>query len=193
MDEHATPRILLVDDEPNGYGILSRLLTAAGFETQQAEDGIDSLAKLKETLPDLIICDLNMPRMSGGEFISVVRRRLPHIPVIVISGGPQLEPLPRHSQPDVWVREGSLGAEELLQSVVGLINKSPDEMLVPEVTQTPVRARHDGVGDFVIPCSDCLRPLNISDMLEIRAGKQTVTCIHCQACVRFFVDDSEPS
>ena len=87
MNTPIIPRVLLVDDEPRARGILSRLLNAAGFVTQEAEDGIDGLAKLRETLPDVIISDLNMPRMSGVEFISVVRRRLPHIPVIVISGG----------------------------------------------------------------------------------------------------------
>jgi len=61
-----------VDDEPRDRGVLSRLLNAAGFVTRQAEDGIDGLAKLRETLPDIIISDLGMPRMSGAEFISVV-------------------------------------------------------------------------------------------------------------------------
>lgn len=45
----------------------------------------------------------------------------------------------------------------------------------------------------VIPCTDCLRPLEVPKTPEIRTGEQTMSCIHCQARVRFFVDDSEPS
>ena len=192
MDGPIIPRVLLVDDEPRDRGILSRLLNAAGFVTQEAEDGIDGLAKLRETLPDVIISDLNMPRMSGVEFISVVRR-LPHIPVIVISGGAQPEQPPRDFRPDVWLGKGSLHIEELVESIDDLVRQGPSQLQVTEPTDTPFRIQHGGVGDFVVPCTDCLRPLKISDTREIGSGEQMATCIHCQARVRFFVDDSEPS
>ena len=190
MDGPTIRRVLLVDDEPRARGILSRLLNAAGFVTQEAEDGIDGLAKLRETLPDVIISDLNMPRMSGVEFISVVRRRLPHIPVIVISGGLQPEQPRRDFRPDVWLGKGSLHIEELVESIDDLVQQGPSQLQIPELTDTPFRVQH---GDFVVPCTDCLRPLKISDTPEIRSGEQMTTCIHCQARVRFFVDDSEPS
>jgi len=192
MNGSIIPRALLVDDEPRARGILSRLLNAAGFVTQEAEDGIDGLAKLRETLPDVIISDLNMPRMSGVEFISVVRR-LPHIPVIVISGGLLPEQLPRDFRLDVWLGKGSQHIEELAESIDDLVRQRPSQLQVPELTDTPFRVQHGGVGDFVVPCTDCLRPLKISDTPEIRSGEQMTTCIHCQARVRFFVDDSEPS
>ena len=44
------------------------------------------MIELRQSLPDMIISDLSMPNMSGFEFLSVVRRRFPHIPVIAISG-----------------------------------------------------------------------------------------------------------
>ena len=193
MNGSIIPRVLLVDDEPRARGILSRLLNAAGFVTQEAEDGIDGLAKLRERLPDVIISDLNMPRMSGVEFISVVRRRLPHIPVIVISGGAQPAQLPRDFRPDVWLGKGSLHIEELVESIDDLVRQGPIQLQVSEFTDTPFRVQHGGVGDFVVPCTDCLRPLKISVTPEIRSGEQMATCIHCQARVRFFFDDSEPS
>jgi CheY-like chemotaxis protein len=193
MDGPTIRRVLLVDDEPRARGILSRLLNAAGFVTQEAEDGIDGLAKLRETLPDVIISDLNMPRMSGVEFISVVRRRLPHIPVIVISGGLQPEQPRRDFRPDVWLGKGSLHIEGLVESIDDLVRQGPSQLQVPELTDTPFRVQHGGVGDFVVPCTDCLRPLKISDTPEIRSGEQMATCIYCQARVRFFVDDTEPS
>ena len=78
--------VLLVEDDPTIRYILSNQLEEAGFKAQQAEDGIDGLVKLRAKLPKVIISDLQMPRMSGIEFISVVRRRFPSIPVIVLSG-----------------------------------------------------------------------------------------------------------
>ena len=190
MGGPTTPRVLLVDDEPTVRGILSSLLNEAGFVTQEAEDGIDRLVKLRETLPDVIISNLNMPRMSGVEFISVVRRRLPHIPVIVISGGLQPEPPPHDFRPDVWLGMGSLRIEELLKSIADLIRESPSHPSVPKVNDTPFRAQHDGVSDVVVPCTDCLRPFKVSDTPEIRTGEQSATCVHCHACVRFLVDGS---
>src|ERR1039458_2031523 len=78
-------RVLLVDDEPLIRKLISGNLVAAGYVVQTAADGLDALGKLRAGLPDLIISDLNMPRMSGLEFLAVVRTRFPQIPVIVIS------------------------------------------------------------------------------------------------------------
>ena len=77
-------RILVVDDEPAMREMMSVMLTAEGYAVW--EDGFDALLHLRETALDLIISDLNMPNMSGFEFLSVVRRRFPEIPVVAISG-----------------------------------------------------------------------------------------------------------
>jgi CheY-like chemotaxis protein len=69
--------VLLVDDDPTVRTLLSRQLKQKGFETREAEDGIEGLVKLRNELPGVIISDLEMPRMSGIEFVSVVRRRFP--------------------------------------------------------------------------------------------------------------------
>jgi two-component system chemotaxis sensor kinase CheA len=61
-------------------------LVAAGHVVRIAVDGLDALDKLRAGLPDLIISDLNMPRMSGIALLEVVRKRFPQISVIVISG-----------------------------------------------------------------------------------------------------------
>ena len=65
--------VLLVDDEPDIRDLLGSLLKEDGLRAQEAQDGIDGLEKLREMLPNVIISDLLMPRMSGVEFISVVR------------------------------------------------------------------------------------------------------------------------
>ena len=78
-------RILIVDDDAVFCDIASKVLEASGFRVSTAEDGFEGLSLLQAGLPDAIICDLNMPRMSGFEFLSIVRRRFPQIPVVVIS------------------------------------------------------------------------------------------------------------
>ena len=75
-------RVLLVDDEPLVRRSISGYLVEAGYVVRVAVDGLDAIGKLREGLPALIISDLNMPLMSGVEFLNVVRRRFPQIPVI---------------------------------------------------------------------------------------------------------------
>jgi CheY-like chemotaxis protein len=75
-------RVLLVDDDPLIRKLISGYLVAAGYVVRTAVDGLDALGKLGAGLPDLIISDLVMPRMSGIELLDVVRIRFPQIPVI---------------------------------------------------------------------------------------------------------------
>jgi len=79
-------RILVVDDEPSIRGAVREILESQGYEVLTAADGLDGLHALSKSLPDLIISDLNMPRMSGFEFLAIVRARFPHIATIAVSG-----------------------------------------------------------------------------------------------------------
>src|SRR5579864_1090209 len=86
MPNRSRPQILLVDDEASIRDSVAMLLTSAGYDVASAKDGFDALLHLKKVIPDVIISDLNMPQMSGFEFLSVVRRRFPELPVIAMSG-----------------------------------------------------------------------------------------------------------
>ncbi len=79
-------RILVVDDEAAVRDTAKAMLATQGYEIITAVDGFDALVQLRRSHPDLIISDLSMPNMSGFEFLSVVRKRFPHIPVIATSG-----------------------------------------------------------------------------------------------------------
>src|SRR5208283_5639343 len=70
-----TERVLLVDDEPLVRKLISRYLVAEGYVVRVADDGLDAIGKLRAGLPDLIVSDLIMPRMSGVELLGVVRKR----------------------------------------------------------------------------------------------------------------------
>lgn len=79
--------VLIIDDSVTVRKVTSRLLERNGYETQVAVDGVDALEKLQEITPDLMLLDIEMPRMDGFEFANQVRHtsRLKDIPIIMIT------------------------------------------------------------------------------------------------------------
>ncbi|MCB8874936.1 response regulator [Acidisoma silvae] len=66
--------VLTVDDSRTMRDMLKHSLIAAGFRVLQAEDGIDGLDVLKRETADVIVTDVNMPRLDGFGFIEALRR-----------------------------------------------------------------------------------------------------------------------
>ena len=81
------PLVLIVDDSVTVRKVTSRLLERNGYEAQVATDGIDALEKLQEMLPEVIVLDIEMPRMDGFEVANHIRHnpRLQHIPIVMIT------------------------------------------------------------------------------------------------------------
>ena len=79
--------VLVVDDSVTVRKVTSRFLERQGFNVVLAKDGIDALEILQETTPDLMLLDIEMPRMDGFEVASQVRhnRRLQQLPIIMIT------------------------------------------------------------------------------------------------------------
>ncbi len=69
-----TKTILTVDDSRSMRDMLKFSLSEAGFRVVQAEDGVHGLEVLQTETPDVIVTDINMPRMDGFGFIEAVRR-----------------------------------------------------------------------------------------------------------------------
>jgi CheY-like chemotaxis protein len=191
MREVSPSSVLLVDDDPSVRGLLSKRLEEAGFETREAEDGIDGLVKLRNELPKVIISDIQMPRMTGIEFVSVVRRRFPFIPVIVLSGSIPND-VPEEAEPDVWFEKGALDISELLQTLRALVRKTPDRADIPQVVTTPVRTRPGFAGYFVLTCTDCLRTFAAPSTPEQKLMEGTAVCTYCEARVPFLIESSTP-
>ena len=80
--------ILIVDDSKTERNLVAFILKAEGFKVTTAEDGLDGLEKLyaMESV-DLILSDINMPRMDGFTFIAQVREQdiYKDIPIIILS------------------------------------------------------------------------------------------------------------
>ena len=85
-------RVLVVDDVLQVRQLFGRFLTLAGMEPTFAADGFEALVAARASRPDLVLCDLEMPRMNGIEMCAALRgdaatRRLP-IVAVTGSGGP---------------------------------------------------------------------------------------------------------
>lgn len=79
--------ILTVDDSASMRMLLKASLTAQGFRTEMANDGVAGLARMHELTPDLLITDINMPEMDGFELIEAVRKvhAFRGTPILVLS------------------------------------------------------------------------------------------------------------
>jgi CheY-like chemotaxis protein len=180
-------RVLLADDDPVVRKLISRYLVAAGYVVRTAVDGLDALAKLRAGLPDLIISDLNMPRMSGIELLEVVRKRFPQIAVIVISAGAADE-MPQEVATDGYYHKNGFGFEQLLRTVSDLTRRSPLRTALPHVDNKPVPARWDGDGHYAMQCPDCLRSTTVPRGPKFTRGEHITTCIHCCGVIQLRID-----
>jgi len=83
----SVPTIMVVDDSLTVRRVTSRLLRRQGMEVMTAKDGVEALTLLDERLPDLLLLDIEMPRMDGYELTRHIRRseRLQGLPIIMIT------------------------------------------------------------------------------------------------------------
>lgn len=88
-------RILLVDDESDIRKPISLTLQKAGFEVVEANNGEEAIRLLNAgdnpLMVDAIICDIRMPRVNGSEAIAYFRSQYPTVPVLVLTGYPDIE------------------------------------------------------------------------------------------------------
>lgn len=82
-----TTRILTVDDSASMRALLNHALSNNGFDVVQAEDGIEALEWLATNEADVVITDINMPRLDGFGLVEAVRAqgRHPEMPILVLS------------------------------------------------------------------------------------------------------------
>jgi chemosensory pili system protein ChpA (sensor histidine kinase/response regulator) len=81
------PRVMVVDDSLTVRKITSRLLVRENYEVLTAKDGVDALQQLQEIIPDVMLLDIEMPRMDGFELARNIRadKKLAGIPIIMIT------------------------------------------------------------------------------------------------------------
>jgi len=117
VEANIEPVVLVVDDEPELRRLTESILTAHGYHVVMAAHGKDAIIHLRESCPDLIVLDLNMPVMDGWQF-RAEQRYLPDkkraaVPVLLMTG-----------EDDATAHAGALRA-------VGVVKKpfDPDDLL----------------------------------------------------------------
>jgi len=180
-------RILVVDDEPSICETAGQILKSAGYEVLTARDGVDGLNALSKSLPDLIISDLNMPRMSGFEFLAVVRERFPHIATIAMSGGYSSGEVPVGILADAFLQKGNYTIKELSKEVAKLLAGSPLRSEGKKSDIAPLFVPRDSAGYLIITCPKCLR-LNKLEAMSLNGGLHQTRCQTCGMPVRFEIN-----
>ena len=78
--------VLVVEDSPVQAKYLEHLLTVCGHRVRLAGNGVEALEALRESVPDLVLTDMQMPTMNGLELVAAARTEFPGVPVILTTG-----------------------------------------------------------------------------------------------------------
>lgn len=84
------PTVLCVEDDPEILDVLREYLTRQGFRVAAATNGVEAMFEAQRSLPEAMILDLFMPRLGGVGALDRIRRLVPEIVVVLISGHPQV-------------------------------------------------------------------------------------------------------
>jgi two-component system chemotaxis response regulator CheY len=124
-------RILVVDDEAQVRKPISIMLAKDGYEVVEAQDGEEAIEALRSgdnpLMVDTVLCDIRMPKINGKEAIAYFRSQFPGVPIVVMTGYPDVElavSLIRQGVRDYLIKP--VTKEELLS----VIRKSVDQHVV---------------------------------------------------------------
>lgn len=194
--EREKTHLLVVEDEPTIRALFVTLLSSAGFSVAQAEDGFAALEEVRRRRPALILSDLNMPRMTGFELLSVVRRRFPAINVIAMSGAFTGDAVPAGVAADAFYEKSGRHIstlvhviEELLveaRALAALGDGDPD----PAVALWVSRRNSPADGCYILlNCPECLRsfPHCVDDGPTMRL--EETPCVFCKSSISYALLD----
>jgi CheY-like chemotaxis protein len=118
--------VLLVEDDGDLRVVLSAMLAHTGYQVRTACDGVSALREIETGVPDLVVSDLNLPRMSGFELLSTIRAQFPTVPLIAMSGAFSGSQVPDGVFADAFYEKGT-NPSRLMQLV--------SAMTLPQVIQ----------------------------------------------------------
>lgn len=86
---NAIKKVLIVDDEPDTLELIKLVLESGGFETMPAANGMEALAQIERTKPDLVLLDIMMPDMDGWDVFRRIKEKSPKIPIAILTAKAQ--------------------------------------------------------------------------------------------------------
>ncbi len=150
MNTSSKRTVLVVNDDPDQAELLGVLLEQSGFSPSVAVDGVDGLAKARHCGPDVVVCDVMMPRMNGFDFCRAVRadNRLRDTPILLVTA------LLKGS--DSVVDGLSAGADDLLElpydpiQLVAKVTRLVERRQVEGESKKRLRALYVALADLVM-------------------------------------------
>lgn len=176
-------QILVVEDEPVFRSLLDSWLTSLGADTLLAGDGIDALDKMVDGTPDLLICDLDMPRMNGLELIEALRNNGDQTPILVISGTDNMSDIARALR---------LGVQDVLLKPVNDLNRLRETVfacLYPHMFNSRVEEEERLFEDWDALVSD---PYAAAKLLQKLQPPVQQVISHCKINYRQLVSADQP-
>ncbi len=153
MTPEATPKILVVDDEPRNIRLMEAVLTSHGYAVTSASSGPEALERVKGDLPDLVLLDIQMPEMNGYD----VCRRLRDdpatrfLPVVMVTS----------SDSEVRVSALEVGADDFITKPL-----NQQELLARVRSLIRIKQYHDTIESQAAELTEWNRTL------EARVGEQ---------------------
>jgi DNA-binding response OmpR family regulator len=122
------PRILVVEPNRTNLGVMARRLSEAGFRVTTADNGASAIAELYRLSIDLVLAELNMPRMGGADLARAIRGEVQwnDVPIMLITG---------KSEPKGAVRAYEAGADDVI------LKPFHFEVLIARIARRIERAR----------------------------------------------------
>ena len=149
-------KVLIVDDEASIRKAFRNILEFESYQVDEAADGLEALAKVKQWKPDLLIMDIKMPKMDGMETLEKLRTLSPDTPVIMISG---------HANIDTAVESVRKGAFDFiskppdLNRVLITVRNALDRSSLVTETKTLKRQVSKGKVQEIIGESEAIRQI----------------------------------
>ena len=114
---------LIVDDEPEIARLIAITLSGIQIPTRIAYDGEEAMAFINQELPDLILLDLMMPRMSGFQLFAYLKNtpETSHIPIIVVSAYTDRDDHAGLRGAARIMSKGSFGAADIREAVISVL------------------------------------------------------------------------
>jgi CheY-like chemotaxis protein len=127
-------KILIVDDSKMQRVVVQRILVKAGYEVILAADGEEGLQSARQSLPDLILLDMMLPRLDGVGVLDALKKdpKMAHIPVIVMTGLSQRnEEKLKTAGAASFYQKSELGVDKGADALVHLVGRVYSEFVGP--------------------------------------------------------------
>ncbi len=155
-------RVLVIDDDPGLREYMEALVTRQGYEVRAVAGGEEALRVLDDANPDLVTLDVVLPGMDGLETLQALKQRMPHVPVVMLSG---------HGQARTIVEAMRLGASDFLRKPfeaeeleLAFQKALEKRALKMEVEQLRSRARSES--EMLLLAGDTPKMREVRDILE---------------------------